>query len=108
VAKIKDVVSCPGQVNSVVTSTSTCVCYKQLTKVTFTTAECGNQNKHALSPHNGTDKAVPVHRMKAYRGCRGTAPLVLIPALDGGEWPTSHPTPTEHEAGWAPETVWTF
>jgi hypothetical protein len=46
--------------------------------------------------------------MRTYRGCGGTAPLILIPALDSGAWPTSHPTPTEHEAVWAPEAVWTF
>jgi len=57
-------VSCPVQVNSVVTSMSVSVYDKQLMKVTFTTTECGNWNEHALSPHTGTERAVPVHRMK--------------------------------------------
>ena len=49
--------------------------------------------------------------MKAYRGRRSTAPLILNFHL-GGEWLTSrtgHFTPgkepTEQEAGWAPESV---
>jgi hypothetical protein len=29
--------------------------------------------------------------MKAYRGSRGTPPLILDLALDGGEWSTSRP-----------------
>lgn len=29
---------------------------------------------------------------KAYRGIRGTVPLIPNPALDGGEWATSQPS----------------
>lgn len=33
-----------------------------------------------------TDKGVFVHAMKAYRGNRGTLPLIFISVLDGGQW----------------------
>jgi len=37
--------------------------------------------------------------------------LFLISAIDSGGWslrtPTALPLPTEQEAGWAPEPVWT-
>jgi hypothetical protein len=60
----------------------------------------------------------PVHTMKACRGRRGIAPFILISALDGGGWSTSHlghftsgkehPVRFVQEDGWAIEPVWTF
>jgi len=38
----------------------------------------------------GNGKVVPVHAMKAYRGRRGIALLILNLLLDGDEWLTSH------------------
>ena len=56
--------------------------------------------------------------METYRGSRGIAPLILNLTLDGNNWSTSqtsslsprkeNPVLVEYEAGWAPETVWTF
>jgi hypothetical protein len=56
--------------------------------------------------------------MKAYRGRRGIAPLILNLSLDGGKWLSSHlgyftpqertMVPIEQEAGWTMELVWTF
>jgi hypothetical protein len=56
---------------------------------------------------------VLVNAMKAYRGRRGVAPLILNLSLDGGEWLISRPirsTPRDrtHEAEWGPEPVWEF
>jgi len=33
---------------------------------------------------------VPVYAMKAYRGRRGIAPLILNLSVDGGKWLSSH------------------
>ena len=44
----------------------------------------------SLYMRNGKDKAVPVHAMRAYKGSRGIAPLVLTSTLDGGERSISH------------------
>ena len=56
--------------------------------------------------------------MKAYRGSRGTAPLILILGaawgLDGNITPPTAllcgktPAPIEQETGWAPEKVCTL
>jgi hypothetical protein len=67
-------------------------------------------------------KVVPVLNKAPYhedvRESRGIAPPFLTSALDGGEWPASHPghfTPGERfpvpigqEGGWASEPVWTL
>ena len=77
------------------------------------------QVKHSAQSGN---KAVPLHVMKAYRGRRRIAPLIL---MLGTRWrwvvnlaPLPHPrrlyhrvrkpVPTKSEAVWAPEPVWTF
>jgi hypothetical protein len=64
-------------------------------------------------------KAVPLHAMEALGGERRCSSYsFLTSALEGGEWSASRPgralppgkgppVPTEQEAGWAPETVWT-
>ena len=51
--------------------------------------------------------------MKAYRGTKGAALLILTPALDGDEWSarerTLPPLPDhEYEGVWGPEPVWNF
>ena len=41
-----------------------------------------------------------LHVMKAYRGSGGTAPVILNPKLDAGEWSAWHPsgfTPGERD-----------
>jgi hypothetical protein len=79
--------------------------------------------KYVQSPHShhishGKYIVVPVHVIKAYRGSIGIAPVILNPSstwrlvvnfkalwLYTREWT---PVPTEQEAVWAPEPVWTF
>jgi hypothetical protein len=65
----------------------------------------------------GKCKAVLIHAKKAYRGCPGIALLILNFGAVRGEWSSSrHPlyprertmVPTEQEARWAPQPVWTF
>jgi hypothetical protein len=61
---------------------------------------------------------VPVHEVKAYRGSRHTAPLLLNLGsicrwvVNFTSWLLylweRTPVPIESEAGWAPELVWTF
>lgn len=45
-------------------------------------------------------KDFPINALKAYRGSGGTAPVILNPKLDAGEWSAWHPsgfTPGERD-----------
>ena len=48
----------------------------------------------------------------AYGGSKGIVPLILKISTVGGEWSPTRPKdpslPTEQEAVWVPETVWTL
>jgi hypothetical protein len=56
--------------------------------------------------------------MKTYGDVKVDFHIILISALDGGEWSVSRPgrfttwekaqVPTAQKAGWAPEPVWTL
>jgi len=65
-----------------------------------------------------THVVFPVHTMKGHREKRGIAPLILNPGTRWGSvvnftprllfyWERT-PIPTEQDAGWAPEPVWSF
>jgi hypothetical protein len=62
---------------------------------------------------HGKRNSVPVHIMMAYEEVELKRHVFLTSALDGSEWPASHPgtlpsVPNEYEVGWAAEPVRTL
>jgi hypothetical protein len=74
--------------------------------------------RHIYSFKMVETKVISTHAMKTYRGLVVQHRTFTTSALDGDEWPSSHPgcftpgkepwVPIEQEAVWAPEQVWMF
>lgn len=53
--------------------------------------EVAMSQHHVIAMREGRGgRHVPDHAMKAYRGRRGTAPIILNLSTSGGQWSTSH------------------